>query len=58
MMTAAQGSWFAALFPARLRYSGFAIAREVTSPLAGGLAPIAATGLLALNGGSPTLVCF
>lgn len=58
MMTAAQGPWFAALFPARLRYSGFAIAREVTSPLAGGLAPIVATGLLAANQGSPTLVCF
>ncbi len=57
MMTAAQGPWFAALFPARLRYSGFAIAREVTSPLAGGLAPIVATALLAANQGSPTLVC-
>jgi len=58
MMTAAQGPWFAGLFPARLRFSGFAIAREVTSPLAGGLAPIVATGLLAANAGSPTYVCF
>ncbi len=55
MMTAAQGAWLAEMFPAQLRYTGFALAREVTSPIAGGLAPIIATALLAYDSSS-TLV--
>lgn len=56
MMTAAQAAWFAEMFDARLRYSGFALAREVTSPIAGGLAPMIAVALLAAGQGSPHYV--
>jgi MFS family permease len=56
MMTAAQSAWFAEMFPARLRYTGFTLAREVTSPISGGIAPIIATALLAAGNGSPHLV--
>jgi MFS transporter, MHS family, shikimate and dehydroshikimate transport protein len=53
MMTAAQAAWFAELFPAQVRYSGFALAREVAAPLSGGLAPLIAVSLLSLGGGEP-----
>jgi MHS family shikimate/dehydroshikimate transporter-like MFS transporter len=56
MMTSAQNAWFAEMFPSRLRYTGFTLAREVTSPISGGIAPIIATALLAAGGGSPHLV--
>lgn len=49
-MTGAQAVFFVELFPARYRYSGFAIGREVTSPIAGGLTPLAATALFAAVG--------
>jgi MFS transporter, MHS family, shikimate and dehydroshikimate transport protein len=58
MMTSAQSPWLAEMFPARVRYSGFALAREVTSPIAGGLAPMIAIALLAAGGGSPHLVAW
>jgi MFS transporter, MHS family, shikimate and dehydroshikimate transport protein len=58
MMTAAQSAWFAEMFPARLRYTGFTLAREVTSPISGGIAPIIATALLAAGNGSPHLVAW
>jgi MHS family shikimate/dehydroshikimate transporter-like MFS transporter len=56
MMTSAQSPWLAEMFPARVRYTGFALAREVTAPLAGGLAPIIAVALLSAGAGSPHLV--
>lgn len=52
-MTGAQAIFFAELFPAHIRYSGFALAREVTSPIAGGIAPLVATALLVWSGGEP-----
>ena len=58
MMTSAQSAWFAEMFPSRLRYTGFTLAREVTSPIAGGMAPIIATALLAAAGGAPHLVAW
>jgi len=58
MMTSAQSAWFAEMFPSRLRYTGFTLAREVTSPISGGIAPIIATALLATGGGSPHLVAW
>lgn len=58
MMTSAQSPWFAEMFPAPVRYTGFTVAREVTSPIGGGVAPIAATALLAAAGGSPHLVAW
>jgi MFS transporter, MHS family, shikimate and dehydroshikimate transport protein len=56
LMTSAQSPWFAEMFPASVRYTGFALAREVTSPISGGIAPMIATALLAAGGGSPHLV--
>jgi MFS family permease len=58
MMTSAQSAWFAEMFPSRLRYTGFTLAREVTSPISGGIAPIIATALLAAGNGSPHLVAW
>jgi metabolite-proton symporter len=51
-----QAAYFAELFGARLRYSGFAFARELGSILAGGPAPFIATSLLIYAGGVPWLV--
>jgi MFS transporter, MHS family, shikimate and dehydroshikimate transport protein len=48
-----QAAYFAELFGPRVRYSGFAFAREVGSVLAGGPAPVLATLLLAWGGGAP-----
>lgn len=58
MMTSAQSPWLAEMFPARVRYTGFALAREVTAPIAGGLAPIIAVALLSAGAGSPHLVAW
>jgi len=52
MMTSAQSPWLAEMFPARVRYTGFALAREVTSPISGGIAPMIAIALLALGNGA------
>lgn len=51
-----QAAYFAELFGARLRYSGFAFARELGSILAGGPAPLIAASLLIWGGGQPWLV--
>ncbi|QWA13116.1 MHS family MFS transporter [Sodalis ligni] len=56
MMTSAQSPWLAEMFPSRVRYTGFSLAREVTSPISGGIAPIIALSLLAVGGGDPNLV--
>lgn len=56
MMTAAQAAWYAELFPANVRYSGFALARETMAPLSGGLAPVISVALLALGNGNPIWV--
>jgi MHS family shikimate/dehydroshikimate transporter-like MFS transporter len=56
MMTAAQASWYAELFPANVRFSGFALAREGVAPLSGGIAPMVSVALLAAGGGSPHFV--
>lgn len=45
-----QPGWFAALFDVRVRYSGITIGREAASIVGGGLAPLAATALLAAAG--------
>ncbi|WP_410014753.1 MFS transporter [Sodalis sp. C49] len=57
MMTSAQSPWLAEMFPSRVRYTGFSLAREVTSPISGGIAPIIALSLLAVGDGDPKLVC-
>src|SRR5512134_3505951 len=48
-----QAAYFAELFGTRLRYSGFAFARELGSILAGGPAPFIASALLLWAGGAP-----
>ncbi|MEM5383847.1 MFS transporter [Paraburkholderia phymatum] len=58
MMTSAQSPWLAEMFPSRVRYTGFSLAREVTSPISGGIAPMIAVALLAAGQGSPHLVAW
>lgn len=48
-----QAAYFAEMFGARLRYTGFALARELGSILAGGPAPFIAALLLTWWGGAP-----
>ncbi len=58
MMTSAQSPWLAEMFPSRVRYTGFSLAREVTSPISGGIAPMIAVGLLSAGAGSPHFVAW
>ena len=46
-----QAAFFSELFGTRVRYSGASLGYQLASPLAGGLAPIIATALLAWSGG-------
>lgn len=48
-----QAAYFAELFGARLRFSGFALARELGSILAGGVAPFLAAWLVVRMDGAP-----
>ncbi len=48
-----QAAYFAELFGARLRFSGFALARELGSILAGGVAPFLAAWLVHRMDGAP-----
>ena len=48
-----QAAYFAELFGPRIRYSGFAFARELGSILAGGPAPFISAALVAWAGGRP-----
>ena len=52
-----QAVYFAELFGPRLRYSGFAFARELGSVIAGGPAPLIAGLLVAWMAGQPWGVC-
>jgi MHS family shikimate/dehydroshikimate transporter-like MFS transporter len=52
-----QAVYFAELFGPRLRYSGFAFARELGSIIAGGPAPLIAGLLVAWMAGAPWGVC-
>ncbi len=52
-----QAVYFAELFGPRLRYSGFAFARELGSIIAGGPAPLIAGLLVASASGAPWGVC-
>ncbi|MFF2496599.1 MFS transporter [Agromyces sp. NPDC058064] len=45
-----QPAYFTAMFDARVRYSGISIGREAGAIVGGGLAPLAATALLAWSG--------
>lgn len=50
--TAPQCSFYAELFGTGSRYTGASLGYQLSSPLAGGLAPIIATGLLAWANGA------
>ncbi|MFC4012039.1 MFS transporter [Nonomuraea purpurea] len=50
LVTSVVGAYFAELFPARLRYSGITLGREISSIFAGGLSPFIAAALLAATG--------
>lgn len=50
-MSGVQGSLFSELFPTRQRLSGFAIGREISAAIFGGLSPVIATALVAASGG-------
>lgn len=56
LMYGQQATLFAAQFPAEVRYSGISLAVQVSGAVGGGLAPVVATGLLAINGGSTEYV--
>jgi MHS family shikimate/dehydroshikimate transporter-like MFS transporter len=49
-MFSPQAAYFAELFDTRVRYSGLALAREISAPVAGGIAPFIATYLLSRTG--------
>ncbi len=50
------GALNANLYPARYRYTGIAVAKEINAALIGGTTPLIATALVALNGGDIWLV--
>jgi MFS family permease len=49
----AQGTLFAALFPAEVRYTGMSVVYQLSGVYASGITPLLMTALLALGGGSP-----
>ncbi|MBI5775423.1 MAG: MHS family MFS transporter [Verrucomicrobia bacterium] len=48
-----QAAFFSELFGTSVRYSGASLGYQLASPLAGGLAPLIAAGLLKWSGGQP-----
>jgi hypothetical protein len=54
-MIAVQPAFYAELFGARVRYTGFATSRELGAAIAG-FSPLASTWLLGVNGDKPWLV--
>lgn len=51
-----QAAWFAELFGTTVRYSGASIGYAVGAVIGGGITPLVAAALLALNGGQPWCV--
>lgn len=56
LMYAPQAQLFSRQFPAEIRYSGISISVQFAGVLGGGLAPLIATKLLGVGGGSPYLI--
>jgi MFS transporter, MHS family, shikimate and dehydroshikimate transport protein len=56
LMYAPQAQLFARQFPAEIRYSGISISVQLAGVVGGGLAPLIATKLLSVGGGSPHLI--
>jgi MHS family shikimate/dehydroshikimate transporter-like MFS transporter len=57
-MFAMQGSFYAELFPTRVRFSGVSIGKQFGIVLGGGIAPMIATVLLAHNKGDPRIIAY
>lgn len=55
-MFGSQAAYYAELFPAAYRFSGFALGREIPGAVLSGPAPVIAVGLVSLGAGSPHLV--
>ncbi|MFI5614806.1 MFS transporter [Amycolatopsis sp. NPDC051903] len=55
-MFGSQAAFYAELFPAQYRFSGFALGREIPGAVLSGPAPVICVGLVALGAGSPNLV--
>ncbi|SFS65753.1 MFS transporter [Saccharopolyspora flava] len=58
LMYGSQAAFFTEMFPTRMRYTGISIAAQVTSIVAGALAPIIAGALLAWYGGSIPITAY
>ncbi len=58
-MYAPQAAFFSEMFGTGVRYTGASLGYQMASPLAGGLAPLIATWLLAKSGGDPwSVACY
>ncbi|MCK0176380.1 MFS transporter [Mycolicibacterium sp. F2034L] len=53
----AQGTLYASLFPARIRYTGLSTVYQLSGVYSSGLTPLILTALIAAAGGSPWLAC-
>ncbi|UXA14237.1 MHS family MFS transporter [Mycobacterium sp. SMC-8] len=53
----AQGTLYASLFPARIRYTGLSTVYQLSGVYASGLTPLILTALIGVAGGSPWLAC-
>jgi MFS family permease len=53
----AQGTLYASLYPARIRYTGLSTVYQLSGVYASGLTPLILTALIAAAGGSPWLAC-
>lgn len=51
-MAGVQGSLFGEVFSTKVRYSGFALGREISAAIFGGLSPVIATALVVASGGA------
>lgn len=55
-MFGSQAAYYSELFPAEMRFSGFALGREIPGALLAGPAPVISVGLVSAMGGSPALL--
>jgi MFS family permease len=53
----AQGTLYASLFPARIRYTGLSTVYQLSGVFASGVTPMILTALIAAGGGSPWIAC-
>jgi MFS family permease len=53
----AEGTLYASLFPARIRYTGLSTVYQLSGVYASGLTPLILTALIGVAGGTPWLAC-